>query len=73
MHDLAGPLQARQSWSRGTSMGIEFHMAEDSELSRSLRCVQILLDGDGYDEDADDGDAAEEARQQVRAKASALG
>jgi len=75
MHDLAGPLQARQSWSRGTSMGIEFHMAEDSELSRSLRCVQILLDGDGdgYGEDADDGDAAEEARQQVRTKASALG
>ena len=76
MHDLAGPLQARQSWSRGTSMGIEFHMAEDSELSRSLRCVQILLDGDGYGEDADDADdddAAEEARQQVRAKASALG
>ena len=52
-------------------------MAEDSELSRSLRCVQILLDGDGDGdgdgEDADDGDAAEEARQQVRTKASALG
>jgi hypothetical protein len=74
MHDLAGPLQAKQSWSRGTSMGVEFHMAEDSELSRSLRCVQILLDGDGKGaDDGDAADAAEEARQQVRTKASAFG
>lgn len=65
MHDLAGPLQARQSWNRGTSMGIEFHMADDSELARSLRCVQILLDGSGK--------STSESEPQVGAKKSALG
>jgi hypothetical protein len=58
MHERAGPLQVRQSWCRGTAMGIEFAVADDSELARSLRCVQILLDGSG-DSDTDATDRAE--------------
>jgi hypothetical protein len=73
MHERAGPLQVRQSWCQGTSMGIEFVAAEDSELARSLRCVQILLDGNG--ETGGDTDAADNAepRSEAGAKTRALG
>lgn len=71
MHERAGPLQVRQSWCRGTSMGIEFVAAEDSELARSLRCVQILLDGSG-DGDTDAADTAE-PQPRVGTKKRALG
>ena len=46
MHGVAGPLQVRQSWCKGSAMGIEFNHAKDSDLARSLRCVQILLNGE---------------------------
>ena len=44
MHPQAGALQVRQSWIKGSAMGVEFAMPHDSRLARSLRCVQLLLD-----------------------------
>jgi hypothetical protein len=52
-------------------MGIEFAVADDSELARSLRCVQILLDGSG-DSDTDATDRAE-PKPEVGIKTRALG
>jgi hypothetical protein len=43
MHSAAGPLQVQQSWCKGSAMGVEFTITKDSDLVRSLRCVQILL------------------------------
>ena len=36
-------LLARQSWIRGSAMGVEFAMEEDSELARTLKCVQVVV------------------------------
>ena len=43
MHAVAGPLQVQQSWRKGSAMGVEFQQVADSDLARSLRCVQILI------------------------------